>query len=235
MTPLTEHQRQALDAYAALAASHPQLFAGRAARPIVRDPNALAMYASEHGVVLGVAADTPYVVFIVDLVESRTADGRALRHPYLRVVSRAQLNGAVNVVVIATIEDPSLGHPGKIVLLEQERHAPGTRQLELPRGFGEPGLTGEQNALRELKEETGYIGEQAHFLGSMFADSGLTDEVISFYHVPVTRRMASAPETSEAIHGVFLASRDQIWDRIRTGDLRDGFTLQALALYEKLI
>jgi ADP-ribose pyrophosphatase len=234
MNVLTEHQRQALDAYVSLMASHPQLFAGRQARPIVRDPETLARYVAEHRTVLGVSADTPYVMFIVDLVESRMPDGRASRHPYLRVVSRTQLNGAVNVVVIATLADPSLGRLNDIVLLEQERHALGTRELELPRGFGEPGLTGEENALRELEEETGYVGEKAHFLGSMCPDSGLTDELVSFYHVPVVRRVASKREISEAIHGICLASRDQIWLKIRSAEMRDGFTLQALALYEKL-
>jgi len=233
VTPLTDHQKQALAAYWALTVSHPNLFVGRPARPIVLDNEVLAEYAAEHGVVLGVAADTPFVLFIVDLVESQTADGRALRFPYLRVVARAQLDGAVNVAVIATIENPSLGRPGDLVLVEQERHAPGTRQLEFPRGFGELGLTGEQNALRELAEETGYIGDRAHFLGSTFVDSGLTDTVVSFYHVPVTSRVAATPEVSEAIHAVFLASRAETWDRIRSGEIRDSFTLQALALFEK--
>jgi ADP-ribose pyrophosphatase len=228
VTALTEHQRQALEAYRALTVSHPKLFEGRASRPIVLDPDVLAAYASEHGAVLGVAADTPYVLFIVDLVE----DGRSVRYPYLRVVSRAQLNGAVNVVVIATLEDPSLGRPGDIVFVEQERHAPGSRELELPRGFGEAGLTGEQNALRELQEETGYVGQQAHLLGSTLTDSGLTDCLVSFYHVPVTQRVASSPEAAELIRSVSLLSRDQAWDRIRSGELRDAFTVQALALLE---
>jgi ADP-ribose pyrophosphatase len=215
--------------------SFPHLFSGRHARPNVLDREALASYAEEHGVVLGVAADTPYVLFIVDLVESRMPDGRALRHPYLRVVSRAQLKGAVNVVVVATIEDPSLGTPGDIVLIEQERHAVGTWEIELPRGFGESGLTGEENALRELEEETGYVGEKAHFLGSMHPDSGLTDELVSFYHVAVARRVECRREPSEAIRGVKIASLARVWEMIRSGELRDGFTLQGIALFEKVL
>lgn len=232
MATLTEHQRQALDAYGTLMAEQPALFGGRGRRPIVRDREALTAYAREHGVVLGVVADTPYIYFIVDLVESRSLVGRVSRHPYLRVVPRGQLEGGVNVVVLATLDDPSLGRSGDIVLVEQDRHALGTREIELPRGFGERMLSGEASALRELQEETGYIGDSAHLLGRTYTDSGLTDGIVSFYHVPVVRRASARPELEEAIERVHLATKDQLWEGIRSGRIRDGFTLQALALFE---
>jgi ADP-ribose pyrophosphatase len=234
MAELTEHQREAIDAYEALMAERPALFAGRHARPIVRDLGALAAYAAENGVVVGVAAETPYVLFIVDLVESREPDATMRRHPHFRVVSRAQLEGGVNVVVVATIEDPSLGKKGDIVLVEQERHALGTSETELPRGFGERGLSGAANALRELEDETGYAGDHAHFLGTTCSDSGLGDGIVSFYHVPVVRRTAHRREVEEAISRVRLATREEMWKGIRSGSIRDGLTLQGLALYEKL-
>jgi ADP-ribose pyrophosphatase len=232
MAELSEHQMQALDAYEALMIERPGLFAGRVARPIVRDRDLLAAYAAEHNVVLGVAADTPYVLLVVDLVESRLPDGGVLRHSYLRVVLRAQLEGGVNVVVLATIENSSLGPTGSIVLVDQERHALGTCETELPRGFGERGLSGEGNALRELQDETGYVGDHAYLLGTTTTDSGLTDAKVSFYHVPVVRRTTPRPESGEAIRRVHLAPREQLWKAIQSGDIRDGFTLQALGLYE---
>lgn len=223
---------QALDAYEALMQEHPHLFVGRTARPIITEREQLAGYAAKNNVVLGVAADTDYVLFLVDLVESQQPHGGVWRHPYLRVVSRAQLRGGENVVVLATIEDSSLGPQGSIVLVDQERHALGTCETELPRGFGEHGMSGEANALRELEDETGFVGDGAHLLGSTTADSGITDATISFYHVPVVRRTVQRPETSEAIRKVHLATRQQLWERIQSGDIRDGFTLQALALFE---
>lgn len=229
---LTEQQRQALDAYMALMAAQPALFSGRRARPIVRDRDALAVFAREHGIVLGLVADTPFVWFIVDLVESPRPGGGVLRHPYLRVVSRAPLDGGTNVVVLATIDDASLGSVGDIVLVEQERHALGTVELELPRGFGTSGISGEVNALRELEEETGYIGEHARHLGTTCTDSGLTDGTASFYHVPVLRRAKQSAETEEAIVGVHLASRAEVLSRIRSGAIRDAFTVQAMTLSE---
>ena len=193
----------------------------------------LEAYAAENNVVLGVSAETPHALFVVDLVECRKHDGSILRYPYLRVVFPGQLQGAVNVVVLATIANSALGNPGDLILVEQERHALGTVELELPRGFGEPGVSGEQNAFRELREETGYVGEEAHFLGMTCPDNGLTGTLVAFYHVPVVRLEAPQQEISEVIHGVSRLSVSHAWEKIRRGELRDGFTLQALALYEK--
>ncbi|MES9855982.1 MAG: NUDIX hydrolase [Sedimenticola sp.] len=232
---LSVHQIEALDAYETLMITLPSLFTGRYARPIVRDRNVLDEYAAENGEVLGVASKTPYVLFIIDLVESRTLAGDIRRHPYLRIVSCAQLEGGVNVVILATIENPSLGEKGNIVLLEQERHAVGTKEVELPRGFGERGLSGELNALRELKEETGYVGDKAFHLGTICTDSGLTDSTVSFYHVPVTSRTELRPEMEEAISQVYLLSLDEVWNAIQLKRIRDGFTLQAVALYQKQV
>jgi ADP-ribose pyrophosphatase len=233
MAGLTEEQTRALDAYETLMSEQPGLFVGRTARPIVQDREVLEAYAAENDVILGVAADTRYVLFLVDLVESRLPDGGVQRHPYLRVVSRAQLQGGVNVVVLATIADSSLGPKGSIVLVDQERHALGTCETELPRGFGEHGLSGETNALRELEDETGFVGDHAELLGVTNTDTGVTDAKVSFYHVPVVRRTAARPEIEEAIGRVRLVAPDELWKLIRSGDIRDSFTLQALALFER--
>jgi len=230
---LTDHQTEALAAYRALMVERPGLFQGRTRRPIVADLDVVGAYAAAHGVVLGVAAQTPQILLVVDLVESRRPDGGVLRHPYLRVVSRGQLEGGVNVVVLATIADPALGPVGSIVLVDQERHALGACVTELPRGFGEPGLSGEANALRELEEETGYRGRSARLLGAAAIDSGMTDASASFYHVEVIARAAARPETSEAIAGVRLATPSELWDAVRSGAVRDSFTLQALALWDR--
>jgi ADP-ribose pyrophosphatase len=232
MRTLSQHQREALDAYKGLQTDHPELFKGRVVRPLVLAPDVLAAYAAEHNVVLGVAVETPYVYFINDLVESHGNDGKTVQHPYLRIVSRGQLKGGVNVVVLATIENAELGEPGSIVLVTQERHALGTLETGVPRGFGEPGLSGDANALKELREETGYIGENAQLLGTLNTDSGLTDGVVSYYHVPVSKKGAAKPEIEEAIEKVSLESRQDIWKAVRAGEIKDNFTVTALSLYE---
>jgi ADP-ribose pyrophosphatase len=233
MPELTPQQHEALESYVRFMEQHPECFANRERRPIIHDRASLESYAAEQGIVLGLAATTRYIHFVIDLVESQTASGMKFRHPYMRLVSHSCLAGAINTVVLATIANAALGHVGDIVLLEQERHATGMVETELPRGLGEVGLTGEQNALKELQEETGFIGAEAHLLGSTYTDSGLMDSRVSFYHVHVTAKVASTPENQEAITRTWLASREEVWDAILEGRLRDSFTLQAIALYEK--
>lgn len=232
MNPLTDHQKTALSQYRQLMASHPNLFTARALRPIVRDFDVLEAYAATHGTVLGVAAATPYSQFVVDLVESQLPDGTPHRFPYQRLISVSQLKGGTNVVVLATIENPALGEVGSVVLLEEERHATGTAELGIPRGFGEAGLSGEENALKELREESGYVGEQVSLLGSAYIDTGVTDSRIYYYHVAVTAHTPGRAEHEEAITKVSLVSFDELWASVRDGKLCDSFTLQALAFYQ---
>jgi len=230
---LDESRRRALDDYQALVSQYPNLFVQRARRRLVLDSVDLAAYAAAHEGPLGVAAATPYVYFIVDLVESRHLDGTVARYPYLRVIFRGQLAGGFNVVVVPVVADASIGRIGDIILIRQERHATGRVELELPRGFAQPGLSITANALKELKEETGYLGKEAHELGATITDSGVMDAFVHYLHVPVTGRRDSDPEAREAIVGIEVLAPEEIWSQIRDGRLRDGFTLQGMALWDK--
>lgn len=230
--PLNAHQVEALRAYADLIATRKDLFEGRRRRPIVRDPATLEHYAAEHDVVLGVAAKTPYLWLVNDLVASATAAGQTTLHPYLRIVQPEGLIGVVGVVVIATLGVDD-GGPERVVVVRQERHATGRVEVELPRGFGTVGVGPEVDAVRELAEETGYAGVAAEVLGTTLTDSGTSDGLVSFVHVRITGRATSSPEISEAIERVVLMTRDELWQRIDSGAVRDSFTLQAVSLYER--
>jgi ADP-ribose pyrophosphatase len=231
---LSERQRQALADYQEMIARYPQLFTERRLRRLVLDPAELAAYTAEHDALLGVSAATPYLFLLNDLVESRAADGTALRYPYLRLVSRPQLLGGVNVVIIAAIADPAIGRLGDIVLVEQERHATGRTEIELPRGFGEPGLGMADNALKELREETGYIGGEVRDLGAAITDSGLMDTEVHFLYGPIVGRISRVADPREAITETRLLPADEIWSAIRAGRIRDSFTIQAMALLNAL-
>ncbi|MEL6855083.1 MAG: NUDIX hydrolase [Cyanobacteria bacterium J06607_13] len=232
MNSLTTHQKAALSQYRQLMAEHPHLFTERTLRKIVRDFDVLEAYAADNGTVLGVAAATPYSRFVVDLVESKRPDGTVYRFPYQRLLSVGQLQGGTNVVVLATIENQKLGEIGSVVLLEEERHATGTIEAGLPRGFGEAGLSGEENALKELQEESGYVGEKVSLLGSAYIDTGVTDSKIYYYHVAITDYQPETAGHEEGLVNVSLISLNDLWDKVRSGQLRDSFTLQALAFYQ---
>ncbi len=225
-------QKEAIASYLELAHTYPQLFAPRAFRRIITDRKRLEEYAAAHNVLLGVAAQTSYVYFLLDLLEMNDKNGQPMQFPHFRLVYRKQLDGAVNTVVVGMIANPALGPVGGIVLLRQERHATGQIHLELPRGFGETNLSGEENALQELREETGFIGEKAFLLGKTYTDTGAMDAKVSFYHVPITEQVKAEPNTVEAIKEILVLSLDKVWAKIRTGEISDGFTLQALAFLQ---
>lgn len=235
--PLSDHQRESLAAYRELLQSHPGLFGSRKRRPIVRDPRILERFATGSQVVLGVVAATPYLWLINDLVESHGADGQPVLHPYLRIISPPGPPGdeepRAGSVVLATIAGHDNGTEEEIVLVEQERHSTGVLELELPRGFAAPGIPSAEQALTELRQETGYLGSGASLLGTTLTDSGTSDRSASFFHVPVTGRAASTPETAEAIERTVTLPRTVLWNRIEAGTVRDAFTVQALALYER--
>jgi ADP-ribose pyrophosphatase len=236
---LSDQQADALAAYWRLTETHPEMFGGRAQRPIVLDRDVVGAYAREHHVVLGVAAATPYLWLVNDLVRSSDTAGHPVMHPYLRIIAPPRLDNGppmgAGSVILATLPPRRPDDSELIVLVQQERHATGTLELELPRGFAEPGVTAADQALRELEQETGYRSSEARLLGTTLTDSGTSDRTASFYHVPVNGQQPRTPETAEAITRTALLTREELWERIHTGTVRDAFTVQALALYERWV
>jgi len=230
---MNEYQELALDKYYEIIGQYPQLFHARKLRNIVLDRHRLEEYLDKEGGVIGLAVDTPYVYFIIDLVESKDSNNNNIYYPYLRVVNVKQLRGAKNTVVVGVLANSDLGNPGDVVLTLQERHATGINHLEFPRGFGEIGLTGQENALKELKEETGYIGNNAYLIGHTHSDTGLTDLEVDFYYVPIMEQVQRTPDKQEAIVSVKCLSEDDTWNMIDRGYITDSFTIQAVALYER--
>ncbi|WP_326786700.1 NUDIX hydrolase [Streptomyces sp. NBC_00151] len=236
---MTPHQIQALKDYFYLLNTYKkELFSERLRRLIILDRVRLEQFIEETGTTIGLVSENDFIYYVVDLVEARNPDGSIARnsdgsvveYPYLRVISKRQLEGGENVAIIATIDNANLGPVGGIVLVEQERHSTGEFHLELPRGFGEPGLPGQQNALDELRKETGFVGDVANFMGETFTDTGLVDARVSFYHVPVSGRKAPNPEKGEAIKGIVIRSKEDVSECIRIGDIKDAFTVQAFML-----
>jgi 8-oxo-dGTP pyrophosphatase MutT (NUDIX family) len=76
------------------------------------------------------------------------------------------------VNVIALTPDRNL------VMIEQYRHGSNTIELEIPGGMIDPGDASPVAAgLRELREETGYAGENPRFLGQIFPNPAIMSNV----------------------------------------------------------
>lgn len=128
----------------------------------------------------------------------------------------------------------------RIAFVRQWRPTVCAMLWELPRGFGPSGSersepeTAAQTALRELCEETGYMGRDARELALIYPDSGLLDAVVAVVEVTVPSLDDGLPGPAGASDGEVdsLAwwTEAQIDEHIAAGDVRDGITLAALRI-----
>lgn len=66
----------------------------------------------------------------------------------------------------------------KLVMVEQYRHGTNTVELEIPGGMMDPHETDPvASAVRELREETGYVGENARVLGRVLSNPAIMTNI----------------------------------------------------------
>lgn len=140
---------------------------------------------------------------------------------HIRLLSRCP-QGAVAVLPVSG---------GKILLLRHFRHSLRKWMWEIPRGFGGYGLTVEENAEKELREETGISGVRLEYLGRICPDSGMnSDQVSVFFAEFSTDYLLEKLDKKEAISEYRLISREELQEMVGAEDMLDGFTLSAVAL-----
>lgn len=199
--------------YQQLVQERPELFRNKGVLEIELDMEKLAQYMSDTGHKVGVQYESDYHILVVDLVYS---DGGY--YCYERIVKKSTGNGSVIIP----------RYQGKIVLLKQFRHALREEQYALPRGFGEDGLTGEENARKELKEEIGASVTKIQFLGNIIADSGLCGEEVAVYLADLEDVNLDSRE--ENINKVLLLEEETFVEWIGARKIGDGYTLGAYTL-----
>lgn len=164
---------------------------------------------------IGVVFEDPYIVILRDLVEFPGG----YRNGYIRLYSRAYLEGGTTAVVILPEKD------GKLLLRYQFRHATRSWHWEIPRSFGEPGVQAEDQARAEIEEEiSGEIAELTN-LGLYFNNTGLEGNPIYLF----LAKMASVGEMQleEGIEKLIWISVSEFEKMIADGDITDGFTIAA--------
>ena len=93
------------------------------------------------------------------------------------------------------------------------------------------GSTEAETAIRELKEETGYIAESMELLGPIFPSIGYCTERIDVFFCEVTGKGETSFDDDERIETV-IVSEAEIDDMIRTNRISDAKTLAAWMLYK---
>ncbi|WP_326797657.1 NUDIX hydrolase [Streptomyces sp. NBC_01808] len=199
-----------LEHYLKLRRDHPGLF--------LNEPGGIEILdgvTAVDGVPVGVVYRDPYVTVVRDPV--RFPDGR--RGTYIRLLDAA---GAPGVVAL-----PLLGGGAEVVLLEHYRHATRAWHVEVPRGFGTPGLSAPENAAKEVAEEIGATARGIVPLGRLHPDTGLVGGHTELYAVHIDGY--GEPGRPEGIRRVFSVLPAEAEDLVRTGRITDAFTIAVLA------
>src|ERR1044071_4076009 len=128
----------------------------------------------------------------------------------------------VNIIPITT--------DGKIVMVEQYRHGSDTVELEIPGGMmDEDDMDPVASAVRELREETGYEGQNARLIGQTYPNPAIMNNVC--YTILVDECVCKHPvqfDQTEDIH-VVLVELEKIPELIRAN--RIGHSLVVVAFY----
>lgn len=206
-TPLVRYQR--------LMGERPQAFAPSHLFPIETDPEIIANFTAHTGQPVGVIYESPYQILVVDLI--RGPNGL---FTYERVLPTAQGDPVVAIPI----------WEGRFVLLEQFRHPLRRCQIAFPRGFGEDGLSAEENVCKEIREELQSTVLAQRILGHVTTDSGLSAGSACVVLCRITEPKP-VPEY-EGIRRAICLTSAELEHQIADKQIDDGFTLSAYALYQ---
>lgn len=145
-----------------------------------------------------------------------------------RVGTREIVRHGAAVAVVARRRD------GRFVFIRQFRKAMERICFEVMAGNVDPGETMEAAAVRELKEETGYIPDSIRFLSSIYPSMGYCTERIDIFYADVHEPGDTDFDHDEDIETV-LVTEEEMDDLIRAGKVQDAKTLSAWVLYKNII
>ena len=201
--------------YIELMNARPELFTNSGPIEIKTDLNVIHSFMKKTGQKIGVMFHSKYHMLLVDLVQE---NGRLFT--YERLVPMTS-RGAV---VIVPIFDK------KFILLRQYRHALRGEQIAFPRGYGEVGISSEDNVRKEISEEIDSKVKSITCLGSIVADSGLSGNSVSVYLAEITEPNRHC--YNEGIQEIIALPECQLKKWISEGRISDGFTLAAYCLLQ---
>lgn len=161
----------------------------------------------------GVVYEDPYTIGLRDAV--RRPDGSL--GTYARTMPAS---GAAGAAVLPLFD-------GRVVLLRHFRHATRAWHLEIPRGFGEPGVSAANQARRELREEIGGEVSTLADLGVFHSNTGAAADSVCLFLAELSA--IGEPQVSEGISSIQMCPPGQVAEEILSGGINDSFTIGAFA------
>ncbi|SCW45929.1 hypothetical protein SAMN02910456_01229 [Ruminococcaceae bacterium YRB3002] len=183
-----------------------------------------------YGYHFGVIYRSEYNTWVVDPIINKPKNEKKTS-PYY-TYERAIPTGGDGTIAVTV-------HDGKLVLLDQFRHAPRKMQYAFPRGYNENKLMPLDNLAKEVDEEIGAESVvKPVYLGKINPDSGLTSGSANVYLVNVDKVVPTSDEgIVDTIEITEQKFEEMIAKKRDSGDgdshFDDGYTLAAYALYKE--
>ena len=119
---------------------------------------------------------------------------------------------------------------GRLLLVEQYRHAVGETLLELPAGTLEPGEEPKLCANRELQEEVGYKAKTLKAVGGYYVAPGYTSEYLHLFLATglTSSKLKGDEEEGISSKPVSVASALRM---IKSGQIRDAKSVAGILKY----
>jgi len=221
---------EAFEAYLRLMVAHPELFRNSdedGSIRIITDPERIrveqdrirgelrAAGKPEHWIDIGVLSEDEWCWTVRDLVEF--PGGKV--GGYIRSINRKSQEGGFNVVLMCMSGDC-------VLLIRKFRHDERDWGWEFPRGFGEAGLSAEENARKELEEEIGVQPVRLIKLTEVREGKGGT----CVFCAQIAADAVIKVETGEGIGAYRWLPFTELDELVRQGKMNDWFSLWAYVL-----
>ncbi|MCD8377061.1 MAG: NUDIX domain-containing protein [Oscillospiraceae bacterium] len=215
-----------IDAYLDMAKRYPHIFDNSEGQLeiildrdlLLREQQKLYEKADEKGVPrswydIGVISEDAWVIFLRDLVRFNNGTYGG----YTRLLNKNSTleQTGKDVVVLVSVDH-------KLFVMKHFRHDDRANHWECPRGFGEMGLSAEENARKEVYEETGYKVLSIRQLNHK-------EESVSYFWAECSGQYESH-DSAESIADAKLVTRQEFEEMIRDGLINDAFTIKAYTL-----
>ena len=130
-----------------------------------------------------------------------------------------------STIIIPILDDNSL------IMVKQFRYLNQKKSMEFPGGGLQAGLNPEENAHKELLEETEMKAAQLINIGSFNPCNGITNELCSVYIAKQLTFIGHNADETDDIE-IVNVSMDECNSLIQTGEIWDGMTLASWTFFQ---